>query len=333
MINTEIDNVAMPVNLTIGTTNRCNLRCWMCVRQNTKIDPSALVDMDFKLFKKIADECFPFLKTVIFSVSGEPLVSNNIIETLDLVNKHKIKLEITSNATLMNNDEIIKKLIHTLSILTISFDGATKKTYESIRIGAKYDEVLFNITRFNKYRNELPDVQRPKWGFSYVLMRRNIEEFPDFIRLAHELQADFIGSAHIVICAPKLRDESLIFHKKLANDKIEEAKEVASKLGVNLSIPPLYTLEEENEKQNVSDKVKTQGKIKCPYLWNSSWIETNGDIRPCCIATDDKPLMGNMLNSSFSKIWNGETYKNLRKGILMGQPPDVCKHCYLAERE
>jgi MoaA/NifB/PqqE/SkfB family radical SAM enzyme len=330
----DIDNVAMPAHLTIGTTNKCNLRCQMCVRQHVHLDPSDLIDMDFTLFVKIADECFPYLKTVVFTVSGEPLLSNNILEMLELVKKYNIKLEMTSNATLMNNDEIIKILVRTLSVLTVSFDGATKDTYESIRIGAKYDKVLSNITRFNQYRNELSDIQRPKLGFSFVLMRSNIEEFPDFIKLAHTLQADFIGGTHIIIHGSKLKDESLIFHKKLANEKLKEAKEIAGQLGVNLSIPPLYTIERENVvHKNVGDKVKTQGIIKCPYLWSHSWIERNGDVVPCCIASKNRPVMGNMLNSTFSEIWNGEIYRNMRKGILTGQPFDVCKNCYLAERE
>jgi len=339
---TSIDKVAMPVYLTIGTTNRCNLRCRMCFRQNIKIDPATLIDMDSKLFEKIAGECFPYIKTIAFSVSGEPLLANNISEMIELAKKYEIKLEITSNAALMNNDELIKKLVRTLSVLTVSFDGATKETYESIRIGAKYDEVLSNITRFNKYRNELPTVSRPKLGFSFVLMRSNIEEFPDFIRLAHKLQADFIGSVHVVIHGPNFKnEESLIFHKDLANEKLKEAQEVAMNLGINLSTPPLYTLAKEQyadplytlAKENVGDEAEKQVMIKCPYLWKRSWIEMNGDVKPCCIGIGDVPIMGNIRNSSFSEIWNGEIYNNMRKGILTGQPFDVCKHCYIAERE
>jgi MoaA/NifB/PqqE/SkfB family radical SAM enzyme len=336
---TSIDNVAMPVYLTIGTTNRCNLRCRMCVRQHVQLHPADLTEMDLTLFEKISGECFPYLKTVVFTVSGEPLLSNNIFEMLELVKKFNVKLEMTSNATLMSNDEIIKELVRTLSVLTVSFDGATKETYESIRIGAKYDKVLSNITKFNKFRNELPEGQRPKLGFSFVLMRSNIEEFPDFIKLAHKLQADFIGSAHIVIHGPKLEGESLIFHKKLTNEKLKEAKEIASNLGINLNSPPFYTLEEENvcdkniDVKNAGNKVETRERIKCHYLWSHSWIERNGDVRPCCIASPDIPLMGNVVDSPFKEIWNGETYKNMRIGILTGQPFDVCKHCYLAERE
>jgi MoaA/NifB/PqqE/SkfB family radical SAM enzyme len=328
----DIDNVAMPGHLTIGTTNKCNLRCRMCVRQHVQLHPADVTDMDFKLFQKIADECFPYLKTVVFTVSGEPLLSNNILEMLELVKKFNIKLAMTSNATLMNNDEIIKILIRTLSVLTVSFDGATRETYESIRIGAKYDKVLSNIARFNTYRNELSDVQRPKLGFSFVLMRSNIEEFPDFIKLAHTLQADFVGGTHIIIHGSQLKDESLIFHKKLANEKLREAKEIATQLGVTLSIHPLYILERENvSHDNVGDKVTTRRTIKCPYLWSHSWIERNGDVVPCCIASNNRPVMGNMLNSTFSEIWNGEIYRNMREGILTGQPFDVCKNCYLAE--
>ncbi|MFH1178004.1 MAG: SPASM domain-containing protein, partial [Acidobacteriota bacterium] len=235
----------------------------------------------------------------------------------------------TTNATLMRDDGLMRKLVQKLACLVVSFDAATKQTYESIRVGANYDKVISNIKRFNRFRTELPAAQRPKLYFSYVLMHSNIGELPEFVRLAHELQADGIGCAHVVIYDPQIRHESLLFHKEAANRSFIEASSVASSVGVALSLPPLYSL----GAQEVSKETTSSGRIECPFLWNRSWIDWNGDVVPCCNGRPGRPYLGNVRQSSFKEIWNGKVYQAMRKGLATGEPFDFCKHCYIAVKD
>jgi sulfatase maturation enzyme AslB (radical SAM superfamily) len=62
----------------------------------------------------------------------------------------------------------------------VSLDGATKKTMESIRVNAKYEEVMENARRFREYARE----RKTSFSVTYCLMRQNWHEFGDFCLLA-----------------------------------------------------------------------------------------------------------------------------------------------------
>ena len=315
-------NKAMPTYLTIGTTVKCNLSCPMCIRRTVpEIDINSPT-MDITLYRKIAKEVFPYLKTVAFSVGGEPLASENIFEEMHLARKYGVDIEITTNGTLMNNDKIIQALINSVSILNISFDAATKKTYESIRKGAIYEKVINNIKRFNDIKKKR---NKPKLCFYLVLMKSNIEELPKWVELTKQLGADFITVAHMVVFSEELKNESLIFHKELANKYIIKASEKAAEFGINFSFPALYNY------KNKTKLINTPHKKGCSFLWKKSWIEWNGDVVPCC--NPQRYIVGNVCDESLAEIWNNQFYQELRRKIHSDNPVAMCKNCYLREQE
>ncbi len=328
-------NQAMPIHLTIETTMKCNLRCIMCQCTHNVRNPMAQPSMDIALFQKIAEEVFPTLEEVSLTVSGEPLLSEHLDEYIETIKKYAVKLEMNTNATLLNNDEMIDKLLGVLTRISVSFDGATKDTYEAIRRGAKYEKVIANIRRFNELRNSLPEEDRPGMSMTYVLMRRNIAEFPRFIELAKALGADAISAVHVVVFDQAMTDESLIYHKELANKYLIEAREIAGKLGFKgIHLPPLFDVS--HEAKNTSDELatserhQTQAKgmkrvVRCPFLWKKSYVSFGGDVSPCCVP--GRPVMGNVVNRSFKEIWNGEVYQEMRRRLNSNNPFECCQHC------
>ena len=53
-------------------------------------------------------------------------------------------------------DEIAKELIELgIERIYFSIEGATKETYEKIRVGANYDKVIDNIKRFIQLKKEM----------------------------------------------------------------------------------------------------------------------------------------------------------------------------------
>jgi len=217
--------------------------------------------------------------------------------------------------------------------MSVSFDGATKDTYEAIRRGARYEKVTTNIKKFNEYRNLLPIVRRPTMDMTYVLMRRNIEELPVFAGLAKELGADSISAAHVVIFDPAMEGESLIYHKELANKYLIEAKKKAAEVGIKvLSFPPLFdickntetTPKEQTHLKKYVAKVK-RWLVSCPFLWQKAHIGFGGDATPCCVG--GCPVMGNIVDRSFKEIWNGEVYQKMRRRLNSENPFECCKHC------
>ena len=59
-------------------------------------------------------------------------------------------------------------------------DGATRETVESIRVNAKYDQVIANARRFRDYAKE----RKTSFSLTFCLMRQNWHEFGDYCLLA-----------------------------------------------------------------------------------------------------------------------------------------------------
>jgi len=142
-----------PIRMWIELTSHCNLKCVMC--PNKDLTDNQKGYMQITLFKKIIDE----IKDKIFDISllhrGESLLHPEFNKFLEYIGKFDIKTKLHTNGTLLT-EEIAKSMItNKLSRLSFSFDGYTAKTYEKIRVGAKFDEVVKNIIMIQRMKKEL----------------------------------------------------------------------------------------------------------------------------------------------------------------------------------
>ncbi|MEW6075882.1 MAG: radical SAM protein [Candidatus Omnitrophota bacterium] len=313
---------SMPVELIVNDTLRCNLRCVMCPLPKTR----RYADMDFRLFRKIAAEGFPYAAEVTLSVAGEPFMNRNFFRQLDLIEQYKVTLSLFSNATLLPQDKKLLRVIKNLGTLFVSVDAATQKTYERIRRGGSFKNVINNIQRFNACRSALPVRGRPLLIFWLVLMRSNVEELDSYIQLALRLGADGIGFSHATISENKIRKESLVFHKGLANAQLALAKQALASCGLRIwAFPPPFS-SVQNKKIAVSLK-------PCRFAWERAVIELNGDVYPCCAPNREGLLMGNVNTQCMRDIWNGSRYQSLRRSFKTGRLYSPCLHCYQRLKE
>ncbi len=84
----------------------------------------------------------------------------------------------STNATLLRGARAEALLGSGLSCLVLSLDGATRETYESLRLGAKYDETMDNVSSFLDRRRVLG--RGPRMVFQLIKMeetRNEVEEF------------------------------------------------------------------------------------------------------------------------------------------------------------
>jgi MoaA/NifB/PqqE/SkfB family radical SAM enzyme len=228
-----------PKFVSIETTKFCNLSCRMCIQYNegsTKAGPH----MDIDVFKQVAQSVFPFVERWQPSVSGEPTMSKGIYEMLEIAEKFGVKNEMYTNGTLLS-DKMIDHLIPSLGVLTFSFDGPDKNTYETIRRGADYDEVVENIKKLiRRCEQVLPHDQLPQFGVNCTIMELNIRQLPDLVRFAsEELKVDYIQANHVFPVTEEMKKLSLANYVKLAISCIEEALEVAEETGIALIVQPL----------------------------------------------------------------------------------------------
>src|SRR5690606_37781880 len=117
-----------------------------------------------------------------------PLMTPGMEQKLDDLIRTNTRLEIVTNAALMMKESRFReKLLQTLELVTFSVDGATRETYNSIRTGADFDQVMDNIRRFAARRMEMGAEARPRMHFNYILMKRTLAEAPRFVEIVHEL--------------------------------------------------------------------------------------------------------------------------------------------------
>lgn len=83
----------------VEITNKCNLNCTFCSPLKRKIE-----EMNISNFKIIITKIKPYTDYIYLHVKGEPLLHSKLDEILDICDSENIKVNITTNGTLLKDD-------------------------------------------------------------------------------------------------------------------------------------------------------------------------------------------------------------------------------------
>ncbi len=315
---------SLPTWLNTTNSTVCNLRCTFCPQAYGKgVDWR----MEEPIYRKVLEELYPAAEIVQLSAYGEPMMTPHLPEKLADMERFGVKLEMVTNATLMKGDALLDRMARIMGLLTVSIDGATKATYDALRVGADFDEVVGNVRNYNRFRHALPPGQRAPLNFNTILMKSTLAELPDFLRLAKELDAHHVTVAHMVLLEEAARGEMLNDSrewKERTNDVLAEAAEVAKALVLSVNLPPPFAL---------SDADRAAAKpapIRCWFLWQRMYVGPFGDVVPCCLSGIH--VNGNVRESDFFTQWNSPLYREMRRRVHGDDPYGPCKDCYLVNR-
>ena len=167
-INEELDKIAkrmglenisesypFPKYFEIETVRGCNARCRMCPVWKY---PQDCGKMGQKLFEKISMEMSKYshlINSVCLSRNGEPLLDEFLPQKIKILKNYGIKdVTFSTNASLLDLEKSIELIESGLDDIRFSIDGATKKTFESIRRGLNFERVIENCLQFIRLRNE-----------------------------------------------------------------------------------------------------------------------------------------------------------------------------------
>ena len=146
-----------PLYLLIEPTSICNLTCPMCFQSDKTFRKKEFMGMmDWSLFTNLVDQAKEMnCRAVTLASRGEPLLHKDFGRMLDYLNNASIlDVKINTNATKLTEQMSHDILSSNVSEVVFSLDAATKKIYEEIRQGAKFEEVLDNIRQFQKIREK-----------------------------------------------------------------------------------------------------------------------------------------------------------------------------------
>jgi radical SAM protein with 4Fe4S-binding SPASM domain len=166
-----------PVEYIVETTAKCNLYCPMCPRENYK-QPKE--DMPDEIFDRLVTESGRSAEHMMLIGLGEPFMDRKIFDRIEYCERHNISTLLSTNGTFLDEKTSARLLNSSLEHITLSFDGATRESYEYYRKGAKFDKVRDNFVRFARMKHE----RRSKLQVvvQMVRMERNAGEVDAFIR-------------------------------------------------------------------------------------------------------------------------------------------------------
>lgn len=321
--------------LVIESTSRCNLKCEMCPRNSFKQTPG---DIDLELFKKIS-KYFKSGMDINLAGWGEPLLHTDLMEMIRIAKTKNARVGFTTNATLLDS-ETSKKLIKSkLDFIDFSIDGATPETYEQIRKGAKFYNVINNIKNFIEIKESL-ESKTPSTSITFVMMKRNIHELPSMVELAKKLNVDVLTAKNFNVLTNKTDLDQIIFsHDKynkldenfiqFRNNMVSNAVSISNNLNVKFIIYPF-----ESDRSN-----------KCRLASTALFISHNGEVAICCatgypvprmlngtdVLENAKIIYGNFSTSKLSSILQAKGYIECRNEAMQEIIPVECKGCLLSE--
>ncbi|WP_198039298.1 radical SAM protein [Paraburkholderia sp. SOS3] len=343
---------AVPEAIAVGATENCNLECIMCPGHAGMKGPMISVDEAEMLFASMAIEGAHFGSPKILDMtSGEPTLNP---ELGTIYGRFKelfpdAKISMISNGTIPVRGRIKEAFEHADRV-GLSMDGATQETYERIRQGSVWKNVVRNV-------KEVAEIKRlgencETLQIMMVVMDQNIHELPEMVRFAHS-----VGIPQVFAQAAEVRgapfnikglNVSLDMSKENLAPIIREAKDEAERLGVDLSLTShLEDALRDDVPQPVSPVIPNRAKeahklsvaIKtCNVPWvHAPRISKNRQgIYPTVVCCHMPQVHGagnlthhpEFIDKPINDIFNSDFYWGIRAGLLDGSlAEDACRGC------
>jgi MoaA/NifB/PqqE/SkfB family radical SAM enzyme len=322
-----------PTYVQIEPVGQCNLRCRMCPIRFRKDGPpyGPPAFMKFEVFTRLIDQLVN-LRELHLQGLGEPMMHPRFADMVAYASRRGVRVTTNSNLTLLNPDRAERCVTSCLDTVHVSIDGATAEVYERIRVRARLDRVLRNVDLLREARRRLGS-ERPHLRMVVVVMRQNLHELPDLVRLARRCAMESVFVQHL---CHDFGESSLPVHYWPMRDFVQsetllevdpgrveqyfaEAREVARELGVDLRLP---------RTRKRFHPPGTAGPDRCDWPWHGAYISYQGLAMPCCmIATPDRMNFGSMAEQGVDAVWSGEGYEAFRRQLASDEPPEICRSC------
>ena len=177
-------------NLRLAIDDSCNLRCPSCRKHLIFHKDGSAYRLGIKLADKINDWLYGIKHAIQVHIGsdGDPFASHVYRYFMDQTpQRENIKYSILTNGLMFKDFYTrVPNVIGNLNELGVSIDGATKETYEKLRLGGKWDKINENL--------ECMAEQKQKHGFSFILhfvvQKENYHEMEAIIDLGEQYGAD-----------------------------------------------------------------------------------------------------------------------------------------------
>ncbi|GHU97002.1 radical SAM protein [Spirochaetia bacterium] len=330
-------------------TPLCNLRCVMCgqwgekgVMKDGSAGEEAKKLVSLERYKEIVDEIAP-LHPVIYLWGGEPFLYPDIMPLAKYMVEKGLYLSINTNGTLLEQhaEQIVRDK---WSTVFVSLDGF-EETNDAMRGTGSYQRVVRGIEAINREKKK-QNARYPVISIVTTVTNKNYLDLENLAEATRSLNLDL----HIFNLGTYTNDNIVAAQKKFMKEKLdtdidclegyntgynknidgERLYYILNELHKNDYGHPIITVPVLNpEKTNTYyADLETPVRDHCIVPWCQTNINYNGDVHFCADYPDY--ILGNIKESSFADIYNGDRANTFRKTInaCEGGMFPGCLRCY-----
>jgi len=184
-------------HLRLAIDDSCNLRCPSCRKSQIFHKEGPAYNLGIKLADKINDWLHDYDHPIQVHMGsdGDPCASHVYRHFMDQTpQRDNIKYSILTNALMLKDfAPRVPYVIRNLNQLGVSIDGATKDTYEKLRLGGRWEKINENL----QYISEIKDKHGFRFIMHYVVQKDNYHEMEDIVMLGEKYNADRVWFSRI----------------------------------------------------------------------------------------------------------------------------------------
>ena len=266
--------------------------------------------MSSSLFKSVVDQLrSPLGGSISLTGLGEPLLHPRLVAMVQYAKAAGLSVGFFSNFTLMSRSVAAELIDAELDWVSVSFDGASKASFEQLRAGAVFEEVVKNVKTFMEIRNAAGALT-PRVFMSVTVCEANVGEVPSLVQAAEEL------GVREVNLIPRIR----LGHTFPTREVMSVLRQVQPSRQVKVTV------------------AAGRPGVPCCAV-NSCYVTYDGRVLACPALMELIPReeyagvqFGDLREASLSRIWFSERYQRFRNALKTGGYTPFAAHCPFSGR-
>ena len=279
----------------IEITNICNLSCNFCPKTSRK-----LKFMDKESFEHIVKKIKPYTEHVYFHLMGEPFLNKELSHFLEISKENQLKVNITTNGTLIR--EVKEILINAKALRQVNI---SLHSFEANEEQIDFNEYINDIISFVKEATEKTNIicSLRLWNLDTRYSASNNLNIDIFELLEQEFELN----CDLKEC---LKEKNSF---KLKNN-------VYISMGEKFKWPSL-------KEEELGERAFCYG------LRDQIGILVDGRVVPCCLDSEGSIPLGNIFYNTLEEILNSKRANEIYDGFSGRKAiEELCKRCGFINR-
>ncbi len=309
------EQVTPPVHIRLKPTNRCNHRCFYCCYRNKDLFLNQLFSEDNsipreKMQEIVKDIAAGGVGAVTFSGGGEPLIYQHIVETIEYLLQHGVKVATLTNGSALSGDTA-RVLAEGASWVRISIDGSDSESLKQSRgvSDNEFDKIVTNIESFAKIKHDQCEL-----GINFIITQLNWRKTYEFLKLMRNKGVNHVKISECIVSTNG--DENNSYHQEYFAHIQDEIAKATSDLNSD-------SFKIINKFHDFDDKFNKKY-TWCPFTNFLNVIGADLNVYTCQDkAYTHKGILGSLKNQSLQELWQSAEYRQALRSI---NPQQDCNH-------